>query len=145
MLQFQFYIFKMEQFVNLSKHLKSDTIYIYIVSAHKIGQNIYIYFVCSQNWTKYIYIFCLLTNLDTIYIYKVSGHLKYFCNCVFGHNLPDIDMCCRNFFNEKGIYYRITVFLGKLLNIELLRESGAGFKVALDALNIKWLPIALGL
>ena len=104
MLQFQFYIFKMEQFVNLSKHLKSDTIYIYIVSAHKIGQNIYIYFVCSQNRTKYIYIFCLLTNLDTIYIYKVSGHLKYFCNCVFGHNLPDIDMCCRNFFNEKGIY-----------------------------------------
>ena len=120
MLQFQFYIFKMEQFVNLSKHLKSDTIYIYIVSAHKIGQNIYIYlsahkigkniyiyFVCSQNRTKYIYIFCLLTKLDTIYIYIVSGHLKYFCNCVFGHNLPDIDMCCRNFFNEKGIYFLI--------------------------------------
>ena len=42
MLQFQFYIFKMEQFVNLSKYLKSDTIYIYIVSAHKIRQNIYI-------------------------------------------------------------------------------------------------------
>ena len=42
--------------------------------------------------------------MDTIYIYIVSGHLKYFCNCVFGHNLPDIDMCCRNFLNEKGIY-----------------------------------------
>ena len=56
-------------------------------------------------------IYCLLTKLDTIYIYIVSGHLKYFCNCVFGHNLPDIDMCCRNFFNEKGIYYLISVLM----------------------------------
>ena len=29
MLQFHFYICKMEQFVNLFKHLKSDTTYIY--------------------------------------------------------------------------------------------------------------------
>merc|ERR1712044_65554 len=74
MLQFHFYICKMEQFVNLFKHLKSDTTYIYLVSAHKIGQNIYLYFVCSQNRTKYIFIFCLLTKSDKIYIYILSAH-----------------------------------------------------------------------
>ena len=47
----------------------------------------------------YIYIFCLLTKLDTIYIYLESGHLNGTFICVFGHNMPDIDMFWKNFFN----------------------------------------------
>ena len=85
-------------------HLYDGTIY-ESVQTYKIGHYLYLYFVCSQNRTLFIFIFCLLTKSDTIYIYIVSAHLNGTYICVFGHNLPDIDMCWKNFFNEKGIYY----------------------------------------
>ena len=110
MLQFHFHICMMKQFTNLFKLIKLDTIYIYILSAHEIGHYLYLYFVCSQNRTLFIFIFCLLTKSDTIYIYIVSGHLNGTFICVFGHNLPDIDMCWKNFFNEKGIYIHKSSF-----------------------------------